>query len=120
PVPLCLLPEFQAQPHSWAKLWKHHAAQDEANRLNEIAEKRGEKWLPRYGGKISSEWMIAKVWQILNEAPHIFEAADQFLEATDWVVSQMTANITRNSCTAGYKSIWHKQDGYPSSDFFKA
>jgi len=118
--PLCLLPEYEANPHSWVKLWKHHAAQDEANRLNEIAEKHGEKWLARYGGKISSEWMIAKVWQILNEAPEIYHAADQFLEAADWVVSRMTGVITRSSCTAGYKSIWHKQDGYPSDSFFKA
>jgi L-ribulokinase len=118
--PLCLNPELKDRPHSWLKLWKHHAAQDEANRLNEIAEQRGEDFLPRYGGKISSEWMIAKVWQILNEDSEIYEMTDRFVEATDWVVSTMTGNITRNSCTAGYKSIWHKKDGYPSKDFFKA
>lgn len=64
--------------------------------------------------------MIAKVWQILDEAPAIYERADRFLEATDWVISQMTGHIVRNSCTAGYKAIWHKQDGYPSKDYFKA
>jgi L-ribulokinase len=118
--PLCFQPQYKYHPHSWVKLWKHHAAQDEANLINEIAEKRGEKFLSRYGGKISSEWMIAKVWQILNEAPDIYDATDLFLEATDWVVSKMTGNITRNSCTAGYKAIWHKQEGYPSKDFLKA
>ena len=30
---------------------------------------RGEAWLPRYGGRISSEWFIAKSLQILDEAP---------------------------------------------------
>jgi L-ribulokinase len=119
-TPLCFQPEHSSNPHSYVKLWKHHAAQDEANRLNEIAEQRGEKFLARYGGKISSEWMIPKVWQILNEAPEIYSCADQILEATDWVISQLTGEITRNSCTAGYKAIWHKQDGYPSQDFFKA
>lgn len=118
--PLCFNPELKNNPHSWVKLWKHHAAQDEANLINKIAEERGEAFLPRYGGKISSEWMIAKVWQILNEAPDIYDQTDRFLEATDWVVSSMTGNITRNSCTAGYKSIWHKQDSYPSKEFFKA
>ncbi|MDF2650633.1 MAG: ribulokinase [Paenibacillus sp.] len=120
--PLCFNPVLTNNPHSWVKLWKHHAAQDEANLINEIAESRGESFLPRYGGKISSEWMIAKVWQILNEAPDIYEQTDRFLEATDWVVSQMTgqSDIVRNSCTTGYKSIWHKKDGYPSKDFFKA
>jgi L-ribulokinase len=119
-TPLCFKPELKNQPHSWVKLWKHHAAQDEANLINEIAGQRGESFLPRYGGKISSEWMIAKVWQILNEAPELYKQTDLFLEATDWVVFQMTGNKVRNSCTAGYKSIWHKQDGYPSRDFFKA
>ncbi|OXM84420.1 ribulokinase [Paenibacillus rigui] len=117
--PLCFDPELKEQPHSWVKLWKHHAAQDEANQINEVAGRRGEAFLPRYGGKISSEWMIAKVWQILDEAPHIYEQADRFVEATDWVVSQMTGRLVRNSCTAGYKSIWHKQEGYPSQAFFK-
>ncbi|RVT67465.1 ribulokinase [Niallia taxi] len=119
-IPLCFLPEFKQNPHSYVKLWKHHAAQDEANRLNEIAAQRGEAFLQRYGGKISSEWAIPKIWQILNEAPDIYEAADQVLEATDWVISELTGTITRNSCTAGYKAIWHKQDGYPSKEFFQA
>ncbi|WP_391574308.1 ribulokinase [Cohnella sp.] len=119
-VPLCLKPEWKDNPHGWVKLWKHHAAQDEADRLNAIAAERGEKFLPRYGGKISSEWMIAKIWQIVNEAPEVYEAADLFTEATDWVVSRLTGQFARNSCTAGYKAIWHKQDGYPSNDFFKA
>lgn len=26
-TPLCLLPEYRDNPHSWVKLWKHHAAQ---------------------------------------------------------------------------------------------
>jgi len=119
-VPLCFLPEWKDNPHSWVKLWKHHAAQDEANRLNAIAAERGERFLPRYGGKISSEWMIAKVWQILNEAPEVYDTADRFVEATDWVIFQMTGRLVRNSCTAGYKSIWHKREGYPSREFFKA
>ena len=119
-TPLCFHEQWKANPHSWVKLWKHHAAQDEANRINRIAEQRGEPFLPRYGGKISSEWMIAKIWQILNEAPDIYEQTDQFVEATDWVISQLTGKLLRNSCTAGYKAIWHKKDGYPGKAFFKA
>lgn len=118
--PLCFDAEFIDQPHSWVKLWKHHAAQSEADKINQIAEERGEAFLPRYGGKISSEWMIAKIWQILDEAPEIYDRTDMFLEAADWVVLQMTGNVARNSCTAGYKAIWHKQEGYPSKEYFKA
>lgn len=119
-TPLCLKEQWQNQPHSWVKLWKHHAAQPEANEINRLAAERGEAFLPRYGGKISSEWMFAKMLQILNEAPAIYAATDRFVEATDWVISQMTGQVARNSCTAGYKSIWHKQDGYPSQDYLRA
>lgn len=119
-TPLCFHDELRENPHSWVKLWKHHAAQDEANRINEIADQRGEAFLSRYGGKLSSEWMIAKVWQILNEAPDIYKQTDRFVEASDWVIFKLTDNLVRNSCTAGYKSIWHKKEGYPSEDFFRA
>ncbi|AGC68603.1 ribulokinase AraB [Thermoclostridium stercorarium subsp. stercorarium DSM 8532] len=118
--PLCFDEKYKTQPHAYVKLWKHHAAQDEANRLNQIAQERGEKFLQLYGGKISSEWLIPKIWQILNEAPEIYEAADRFIEATDWIVLQLTGVEKRNSCTAGYKAIWHKKMGYPSKEFFKA
>ena len=110
-TPLCFLDEFKGRPNAWIKLWKHHAAQDEANRLNAIAEERGEKFLKRYGGKISSEWMIPKIWQTVNEDPKVYDAADRFIEAADWVVWQLTGRETRNTCTAGYKAIWHKHEG---------
>jgi len=118
--PLCFYDEFKSNPHSYVKLWKHHAAQDEANKLNKIAEERGEDFLKNYGGKISSEWMIPKIWQVLDEAPDVYEKADRFMEATDWVIFQLTGKETRNSCTAGYKAMWNKQNGYPSKEFFKA
>ncbi|MFN2186209.1 MAG: FGGY family carbohydrate kinase, partial [Anaerolineae bacterium] len=119
-TPLCQEPEWQDNPYAWVKIWKHHAAQPEANRLNEIAAERGEVWLQRYGGKISSEWMLPKIWETLNKAPEIYAAADRYLEAADWIVLQMTGQELRNSCTAGYKAIWHKRDGYPDDEFFAA
>lgn len=119
-TPLCFLPEYRNNPHAWVKLWKHHAAQPEANRINELARARGETWLERYGGKISSEWFFPKALQILNEAPEIYEAADRLIEAADWIVWQLTGVETRNACTAGYKAIWSKQEGFPSPDFFEA
>lgn len=119
-TPLCFLDGCRSAPHAYVKLWKHHAAQDKANRVNEVAAARGEKWLARYGGKISSEWAIPKIWQVLDEAPDIYAQADFFIEAADWVVWQLTGVQTRNACTAGYKAIYHKRDGYPGRDFFRA
>lgn len=119
-TPLCYLDEYKSNPHAYVKLWKHHAAQDEANKLNEIANKMGEKFIARYGGKISSEWYLPKVWQVLDEAPEVYEATDKFIEATDWVIMQLTGRETRNSCTAGYKAIWHKKEGFPRKNFLRA
>jgi len=119
-TPLCNLPEYRKNPHAWVKLWKHHAAQPEADKINETARAMGETWLDRYGGKISSEWFFSKVLQIANEDPAIYKAADRLIEAADWVVWRLTGVETRNSCTAGYKAIWSKREGFPSKAFFKA
>ena len=100
------------------KLWKHHAAQPEADRINALARSRGENWLPLYGGKISSEWFYSKSLQILDEDPDLYRAADRLIEAADWVVWRLTGVETRNSCTAGYKAIWSKADGFPTPDYF--
>ncbi|MGV8049856.1 MAG: ribulokinase [Anaerolineaceae bacterium] len=119
-TPLCFLPEYRSNPHAWVKLWKHHAAQPEADQINQTARDLGEPWLEKYGGKISSEWFFSKVLQIVHEAPEIYDAADRMIEAADWVVWQLTGIETRNSCTAGYKAIWSKKKGFPSDEFFKA
>lgn len=116
-TPLCFTDEYRANPHAWVKIWKHHAAQPQADQINEVARQRGESWLDRYGGKISSEWFFSKLLQILQEAPEIYAAADRVLEAADWVVWRLTGVETRNMCTAGYKAM--VQDGdYPSADYF--
>lgn len=117
-TPLCMKPEWAANPHAWVKLWKHHAAQPEADTINELARERGEDFLARYGGKISSEWFFPKALQILDEAPEVYAAADRIIEAGDWIVLQLCGEEKRNSCAAGYKAIW--DEGYPSRAFFKA
>ena len=118
--PLCTLPQLRENPHAWVKLWKHHAAQPEADLINKTARKLNQKWLDRYGGKISSEWFFSKTLQILDEAPEVYQNADRLIEAADWVVWQLTGVETRNSCAAGYKALWSKRDGFPLEAFFAA
>jgi len=118
-TPLSSLEQFRDRPHAWVKLWKHHAAQPHADRINDVARTRGETWLARYGGQISSEWELAKGLQILEEDPEIYHAMDKFVEAADWIVWQLCGDYVRNACTAGYKG--NLQDGaYPSRDYFAA
>ena len=118
-TPLCQLPGMAGRPHSYPKLWKHHAAQPQADRINALAHERGEPWIARYGGKISSEWQFAKALQLLDEDPEIYQQARRWIEAADWIIWQLCGTETRNACTAGYKGIW--QDGhYPDRDFLAA
>jgi L-ribulokinase len=118
-TPLNELPEFTARPHAYVKLWKHHAAQPQADRINELAASRREAWLPRYGGLISSEWEFAKGLELLENDPELYARMDHWVEAADWIVWQLTGSYVRNACTAGYKGIL--QDGqYPSAEFLGA
>ncbi|MFD5828928.1 ribulokinase [Lentzea sp. NPDC060358] len=117
-TPLCELAEFAENPHAYVKLWRHHAAQLQADRINELARQRREPWLARYGGLISSEWEFAKGLQVLEEAPEVYAAMEHWVEAADWIIWQLTGTCTRNACTAGYKGI-HQDGAYPSTEFLK-
>ena len=118
-TPLCEIPGYENRPHAYVKLWKHHAAQPHADRINQFARERNEPWLPRYGGLISSEWEFAKGLQLLEEDPEIYHQMDHWSEAADWIVWRLSGRYFRNACTAGYKGIY--QDGnYPSQEFLAA
>lgn len=117
-TPLCFLPEYENEPLAYATLWKHHGAQKYASLMTEHAMARGDEFLLRYGGKISSEWSMPKIWQVLEEAPEIYAKCNRFAEAGDWIVLQLTGSITHNACMAGYKYFWSKRDGYPENEFY--
>jgi L-ribulokinase len=118
-TPLNELPEFADRPHAYVKLWKHHAAQGQAERINALAAEREEWWLSRYGGLISSEWEFAKGLQVLEEDPEVYTAMQRWVEAADWITWQLSGTYVRNACSAGYKGI--RQDGaYPEAVFLAA
>ena len=115
--PLCLKPEFASNPNAWVKLWKHHAAQGYARRMEKIAVERNEDFLREYGGHVSSEWLLPKLWETLDEAPEVCQSADLFIEAADWIVFNLTGTRACSSSIAGYKSFWRKGKGYPPKEF---
>jgi len=118
-TPLAKLDAWRDRPHAWPKLWKHHAAQAQADRITRLAHERGEPWIARYGGRISSEWQFAKALQVLEEDHEVYAATERWIEAADWIIWQLTGRETRNACTAGYKGIY--QDGvYPSEEYLAA
>jgi len=118
-TPLCFLVEWKSDPHAWPKLWKHHAAQPEADLINSLANQQKEPWLKRYGGLISSEWLFPKALQIFRESPDCFNAAQRFIEGGDWLVWQLTGREIRSACQAGYKALWNEKESYPSHLFLE-
>ena len=105
-TPLCHLEKFARNPHAYVKLWKHHGAEEEALQIDRIAKERGEKWLPLYGGKVSSEWMIPKKYVkvigdtvVFNKAIFVDRHNQNItaLERTEkgkWVVRSMNPSTT--------------------------
>jgi len=118
-TPLCQVPGLTNRPHAYPKLWKHHAAQPHADRINTLAHERDEPWIGRYGGKISAEWQFAKALQVLEEDPEVYARADRWIEGADWIIWQLCGAETRNACTAGYKGIY-QDSAYPSAEFLAA
>src|SRR5689334_14310314 len=118
-TPLSELPEFADEPHAYIKLWKHHAAQSHADRINAAAHEQKQPWIHRYGGKLSAEWALAKGLELFEDAPEVYARTEHFVEAADWIVWQLTGEYVRNACTAGYKEA--RQDGaYPSEQFLES
>lgn len=118
--PLCCTEEFIREPHAYVKLWKHHGGEQEAVWIDRIAKERQEKWLSYYGRKVSSEWMFPKILETLRHAPHVYDKADRFVDAADWIVWQLTGKESRSACTLGYKGFYHHQYGYPTKEFLAA
>jgi L-ribulokinase len=101
---------YPEEPHAYVKLWKHHAAQRWADRINA----NGGAFLKDFGGKVSSEWLLPKAWQIADEGPNIWTATDRFIEAGDWLVWQLTGQEARSYGFATYKAQYRPHFGYPS------
>src|SRR5262249_5830989 len=90
----------------WVKLWKHHAAQPEANRINDVGRQRGEAFLRAYGGRYSREWVFSKLLETVQKAPAVYAAAARLIEAGDWIVWQLCGVERRGLSAAGFKAMW--------------
>lgn len=114
-TPLCFLDEFKNEKHAYAKKWKHSSAVREAERINETADRR---LLRYYGGRLSSEMTLPKIWQTLGGAPRVYAAAHRFADAGDWMAERFCGVPVCSKATAGYKALWNGD--YPTKEFFRA
>jgi len=119
-VPLCTLERWRGRRQAWPKLWKHHAAQPIADRLNAVALERHEDFLERYGGRISSEWYFPKLIELWRDDREVYDAAARYIEATDWTIWWLTGHECRQTATAGFKAMWSPEEGLPPTDYFTA
>ncbi|WP_274941614.1 ribulokinase [Chordicoccus furentiruminis] len=118
-VPLCMKREFVDHRNAYVKLWKHHGAQEYADRINAYLEESGQLKDPRFGGRISSELFLPKIMETLEEDPAVYNAADAFIEAGDWLTRLLTGSKSRSCSMAGYKAWWNERDGYPDVRFYR-
>lgn len=118
-TPLCFYDEFKNEPFAYAKLWKHHSAAEEADIITDCAKKTNRKLLERYGGRVSSEWLIPKIFETYRKARRVYDATYRFVEAGDWLVWLLTGNEAASGCMMGYKGMWSKKDGFVPGSFFE-
>jgi L-ribulokinase len=122
-TPLCSDAKWRSNPHAWVKLWKHHAAQPQADQINRLGAERDEEFLKIYGGRYSSEWLFSKLLETLKHAPAVYDAAERFIEAGDWIVWQLTGQEKRGLSAAGFKAMrvcGKDSQQFPSPEFFAA
>lgn len=117
--PMCEYPEFANRPHAYVKLWKHHGGNEQAHRLLEVAKKRNESWLPRYGGLLSSELLLPKVLETFEKDRELYDRTAYFMNALDWINWLLTDKLVYASADSGFKR--HYQDGkYPDPEYLDA
>ena len=117
-VPLCFLKEFCSDPYAYLMMWKHHAASVYAERMTLLAQKRNESFLALHGNTVNAERLLPRLLQIYEEAPQVYQSAEYFVEALDWLTWQMTGTLIRSSCALGYKAFY--QNGtFPNDEYLE-
>ncbi len=124
--PLETLPEFKDNLNAYAWLWKDHTAVNEALAITQKASEIRPEYLRKCGGSYSSEWFWSKIWHCLKVDPTVFDAADSWLEQSDFIPATL-AGITnvslvkRNVCAAGHKAMYADVwGGLPDKEFLSA
>lgn len=119
-TPLCFHDEYRDDSQAWVKLWKHHGGAGEAAKIQEVGDRRGEPLMDYFAHAISSEWLLPKVLETRHRSPGIYEAAWTFVEGCDWIPWQLTGELKRNACCAGFKAMYNRKlGGYPSGEFLE-
>ena len=117
-TPLCFFKEYSDNPYASVMLSDYKRIQTKTETINRIAAKRSEAFLSRFAGRIQNDGLISKAMELVENAPGVYDICDYLIEASDWVVWQLTGVLKRNSYNASLHAFWSSREGYPSSEFF--
>lgn len=118
--PLCFQEKYKSDPYAYAKLWKHHGAQKQAEYMTEVAKDREESFLEYYGNQIYAEGMFPKILETYENQITVYKDADQFIELADWIPFYLTGSQKRSQSIAGCAALWTPENGYPDQKYFEA
>ncbi len=121
--PLVFQKKFANHPAAMAWLWKDHTGIAEAAEITALAKKLRPQYLAKCGGTYSSEWFFSKILKCLRAAPEVFNAADSWIELSDFVPAALTDTLHPSKfiagiCAAGHKAMYSASwGGYPDKQF---
>lgn len=116
-VPLCLLDEYKNEPHAYAKIWKHHTNEKYARQIEAAALSYDSSILSVTGKRMTSEFLIPKLYETFCEAPQVYNNTYKFILAGDFVASLLIGKKEIHSKAYTGKQHYNGTK-FPSKDFF--
>ena len=116
-VPLCLTDKYKNEPHAYSKLWKHHAAEKYTKAVENAVISYDSSILSVTGGKMTSEFLIPKLYETFCEAPELYKDTYKFILAGDYIASLLIGKKAIHSKSFSAKQHYNDSQ-FPSKDFF--
>ena len=112
--------EFGDRYHAQIKLWKHHAAQAQAEEALALARSMELPVLGRIGGSISCEWALPKLMQMRDEDRQVYDAVDMALDLCEFLTYRLTGLPVRSTGSMSFKGLWASDLGFPPDEYLNS
>lgn len=112
---MCSLAEYANEPMAYIKLWKHHGAQEQAHRIQQVhMQTGGIPAIERCGGRVNCEWALPKLLETYEAAPSMAKQVFRFCDLGEWLVWQLTGKPVNSVYSQSFKCMWAQDLGGPS------
>lgn len=112
--PLCYQKKFKNHPLAYVNMWKQRNAIREKEEIEALILSHQPEILKNFGGHAAAEMLFCKVLYTIRHDPEVFQAAELFMEAHDYMVLELTGELVRNTSMAAVKAFWDEKTGYPA------